>query len=222
MKRFFDFWKNDDAVEKIIGGIFGAIAIVAILIEMKLGNYETEAIVAGIKDISGTLITVVMLVVAINALKPKKAKLKGFTEVFASEMEELIKKYTPMITFFGIESTQKISDAYRYNIANKLDCVATNTPGGNNKLFRIKEGMKTVEFSVSATIFGDKHQEIAAKIAPKIKICHQEMVDDYKLTNEGFALELNAPLSGGEEAVEMAKIIDHILMLYLAEYNSKR
>ena len=72
MKKFFEFLKDEDAIEKIIGGIFGVIAIAAVIVEMSLGGYTSEALTGGIKDIASTLITVVMLIVAVKALKPKK------------------------------------------------------------------------------------------------------------------------------------------------------
>ena len=46
---------RNDFIEKVIGGILGAIAIIAAIVEMIMGNFSAESIVAAIKDISGTL-----------------------------------------------------------------------------------------------------------------------------------------------------------------------
>ena len=213
MKEFF---KKLDK-QTLYAGLFGVIAIVAICFEMSYGNFEASSIAGGIKDIAGTILDVIMLVVAFAAFKPLKKK-KGFTPVFLEEMDLLLKKYNPMISFYGIESTQNIVDAYRYNIANKLDCVATNNPGGNNKLFRIKEGLHELEFSVSETVFGEKRGEVATKIAAKIKDAHGEFINKYVINKTGFVIELCNPLLDENDAKKMVKIIDHILMIYLVEY----
>ena len=218
MKNFFS--KLDK--ETKYAGMFGIVAIVAIVFEMALGNFESASIAGGIKDIAGTIIDVVMLIVAISALRPKKEKNEGFTKTFLKEMDKLLKKYAPMISFYGVESTKNISEAYRYNIANKLDCVATNNPGGNYKLFRIKEGMSEVEFSVSATVFGDRHSEVASTIAAKIKDTHSDFVSNYVINDVGFIIQFESQLLNETDAVNVIGIIDHILMLYLAEYSNTK
>ena len=211
-----EFLKKLDK-QTLYAGLFGLIAIIAICFEMKLGGFEADSVAGGIKDIAGTVLDVIMLIVALTAFKPSK-KGKGFTAVFLEEMEVILKKYNPMITFYGIESTQNISNAYRYNVANKLKCVATNNPGGNNKLFRIKEGLNELEFSVSETVFKEKREEVAVKIAAKIKDTYGEFVDNYVINKTGFVIKLHNPLSNEADAKNIIKIIDHILMIYLAEY----
>lgn len=74
MKKFFQSIKDEDSFEKIIGGAFGVIAIVAIIVEMFLSNFTLDAIAGGTKDIASTLIAVVMLIVAIKALRPNNEK----------------------------------------------------------------------------------------------------------------------------------------------------
>ena len=72
MKKLFASLGDEDSIEKIVGGIFGIIAIIAAVVEMALGGFDAAAVAGGVKDIAGTLVTIVMLVVAINALKPRK------------------------------------------------------------------------------------------------------------------------------------------------------
>lgn len=96
--KFFDFFKDEDSMEKIVGGIFGAVAIGAIVVEMCLGRFETAVIASGVKDIFGTLITVVMLFVAIKALKPKKTEPFSFEKEFKEELELFVARNERMLT----------------------------------------------------------------------------------------------------------------------------
>ncbi|MBR5156376.1 MAG: hypothetical protein IKW59_01250 [Clostridia bacterium] len=84
-----NFFNDDDAIEKIIGGLFGVIAIAAIIVEMCLGDFSCDAVAGGVKDIASTLITVVMLIVAIKALRPKKEE--PFS--FADELKTILSSF---------------------------------------------------------------------------------------------------------------------------------
>ncbi|MBR5316341.1 MAG: hypothetical protein IKU39_00420 [Lachnospiraceae bacterium] len=214
MRKIF---KDDDSIEKVVGGIFGLIAIIAIIYEMYIGGFDKSAITGGIKDIAGTLITIVMLFVAINALKPKKKKQEDFDSVMDEEMKQIINKYNPIISFWGKE-TYKGKEMSRYNIANKLDAISTNDPGGNNKLFRIAKDVNEIEFSVSETVFPTRREAVASRISSKLALAHSEFISDVKTNQTGFVLTFKEPLATGDNAKSVAEIIDHALLLYVAEF----
>ena len=214
MRKIF---KDDDSIEKVVGGIFGLIAIIAIIYEMYIGGFDKSAITGGIKDIAGTLITIVMLFVAINALKPKKKKQEDFDSVMDEEMKQIINKYNPIICFWGKE-TYKGKEMSRYNIANKLDAISTNDPGGNNKIFRIAKDVNEIEFSVSETVFPTRREAVASRISSKLALAHSEFISDVKTNQTGFVLTFKEPLATGDNAKSVAEIIDHALLLYVAEF----
>ncbi len=211
------FFKDDDSLEKVVGGIFGLIAIIAIIYEMYIGGFDKSAITGGIKDIAGTLITIVMLFVAINALKPKKKKQEDFDSVIEEEMEQIISKYNPIISFWGKE-TYKGKEMSRYNIANRLDAISTNDPGGNNKFFRIAKDVSEIEFSVSETVFPTRRETVASRVSSKLALAHSEFISDVKTNQTGFVLIFKEPLTTGDDAKIVAEIIDHTLLLYVAEF----
>ncbi len=62
-------------METLWGGIFGVIAVAAALIEAGLNGFEASAVAGMVKDVSGTLVTVMVLVFAIKNLLPRKEKL---------------------------------------------------------------------------------------------------------------------------------------------------
>ena len=76
---------RNDFIEKVIGGILGAVAIIAAIVEMILGGFSAESIVAAIKEIAGTLIVVVLLVAFVKSL-PKKPK--NLSEILEKSVED--------------------------------------------------------------------------------------------------------------------------------------
>lgn len=59
-------------IETLWGGIFGVVAVVAAILELVLGGVNGAAVAGAVKDISGTLVTVMILVVAIRGLQPHR------------------------------------------------------------------------------------------------------------------------------------------------------
>jgi len=82
--------------ETKIGAIFGVIALVAILIEVSLQNFNASAIVGGIKDAASVLVSVIVLIVAIRAIKPLLSP-KSFEDMFNEELDGWAEKNYPLI-----------------------------------------------------------------------------------------------------------------------------
>ena len=72
-----EFLKRLDK-EVLWGGIFGLIAIVAILAEMFLNGISAESIVAAVKDIAGTIIAVMVFMVAARHILQQMRERKSF------------------------------------------------------------------------------------------------------------------------------------------------
>ena len=87
MKKLF---KKIDK-EKMFTGLFGLVAIVAIIFEMAFANFDQGSIAGAIKDIAGTLLDAAMLFVALNVFLPKKKTNEGFEENFEEEMKKLFR-----------------------------------------------------------------------------------------------------------------------------------
>ena len=103
-----------DSFEKIGGGILGAIAIISAILEMFFNGVSATTIMAAIKDVSGTLIVVMVLIVALKKLFPKKQV--GFSAIFREEMNAIIEKYNPIIK-------QIDSEKIEFHIADSLACL---------------------------------------------------------------------------------------------------
>lgn len=83
-------------LETFWGGIFALITAAAIITEVAMANFEPAAIAGGVKDLFGTLITIVMLLVAVRALKPKK-QATSFEERMNNALNGWLEKHSNMI-----------------------------------------------------------------------------------------------------------------------------
>ena len=85
--------ERNEFIEKIIGGVFAVISIVAALVEMALDSFSVAAIVGGVKDIFGTLVVVVLFFAVARDIIPKikfKDRLTNAIEAWQKENENMI------------------------------------------------------------------------------------------------------------------------------------
>ncbi len=219
MKKLFASLGDEDSIEKIVGGIFGIIAIIAAVVEMALGGFDAAAVAGGVKDIAGTLVTIVMLVVAINALKPRKKPAEDFEGRFGEEMERVIAKYDPLIRK---DETVK----GRYNIADDMAVLYENKKCGYDRLFDFDYEKGELTFFVHKKLFmgrskddfSDMQVSIIKDIAPKAASTYDILDKTYKQNRDGFTLTFSRELCTGEDASKVVDVIDKIILLYIAEY----
>lgn len=212
MKKI-DFSEYDN-FEKIGGGILGAVAIISAILEMIFNGISASSVVAAIKDVSGTLIVVMVLLVALKKLFPKKQQ--GFSNVFKQEMESIIEKYNPIIK-------EVESDKIEYHIADNLSCLYGEKEGVYHRLFAFSEGDNSITFKTSKTVFfgrtSDDHEndlkEIALDIAKSVAYTY-ECIEKFTGNKDSFTLVFKEPLSTDEAARALSEVIDKILLLYVA------
>ena len=201
--------------EILFGGIFGILAVVATVAEMIANGISASTIWGAVKDIAGTIVAIMVFIVAVKHLFVKKAK--DFNAAFASEMEKVIRKYSPII-----EADQKVVG--RYNIASNLDSIVGKESGSYHTMFELV-GRNDISFNVSKTVFkgrsSDSFEEmqrsISLGIGSKIKDSF-DLVDRFELTSKGVKIIFTHELQTNQEAVLLAEIVDYALLLYFVEY----
>lgn len=202
-----------DSFEKIGGGILGAIAIVSAILEMVFNGISVATVMAAIKDVSGTLIVVMVLLVALKKLFPKKQS--GFTNVFREEMKAIVDKYSPIIKDVS-------SDKIEYHIADNLSCLYGKKEGNYHRWFMFAENEKSIVFKTSKTVFfgrtSDAHEKELEDIALDIakSVADFDCVESFAGDKDTFTLFFKEPLNSDESARSLVKVIDKVLLLYVA------
>lgn len=201
--------------ETLWGGIFGAVAVIATIVEMALNGFSGADIAGAVKDISGTIIVIILLFVAIRQLLPKKAK--NFNEAFRLEMQKVEDKYSPLIV--KNENKENVWD-----IASKLSAIYDNDTGAYHTFFEF-DGKSSLSVSVSKTVFMGRTKDSFDTLQGKIvsDICRKIQENNTEIkkclnTKEGFQVVFNKKLETIEDAKLIAQIIDTILLLFIVEY----
>ena len=215
---------RNDFIEKVIGGILGAVAIIGAIVEMILGGFSAESIVAAIKDISGTLIVVVLLVAFVKSL-PKKPK--NFREQFEADMSEIEQAYAPLIVKYVPKDTAKESakakneKTIRYDILSSVDALFGKEQADHLRLFELNaEKPEKMCFYVREKFFGKPFdaKEIAENLSGRL----QAKFPDYSVTHsadssgETITVNFNKAMETEQDAAALVNLINAAILLFVA------
>ena len=132
MKEFF---KRLDR-ETLFGGIFGVIAIVAIIVEMVLAGISAESVTAAIKDIAGTVVSVMVFIIAIKHILKQFKESKSFEDNLKNALDSWRDDHSNMIVVndkYGIEHKGEAVVFHSYglktNISDFYENKETNSSG---------------------------------------------------------------------------------------------
>lgn len=132
-----------DIQEKIWGGIFGVIAIIAAIVEMFANGADFASICGMIKDVFGTLVVVIVMVAVAKLISPKK-QLVTFEDKLTDALNQWIDDHSNMIVKtakmpqghendFGMSMT---TDINRFYNTEKLK---SSSGSGVGRFFRITQ-----------------------------------------------------------------------------------
>ncbi len=221
--------------EKVLGGIFGIIAIVAAIAEAIANGISAATVFAAIKDVSGTLIVAVLLITFIKQL-PRRPK--NLLERLENEVEEWGKKNSPLIfkaeeyvaeqsgeyaqgfvllqnpeEYMGLSNltpeSPVWSDYARYDSRKTgkfIDMPSYETMTRSN--FKIKVVMKQSHFSKK-----DRIEEIIDKIISSI---NSRYVNEFKAIQIGKSLSFTVSIKSittDKEMQRFIELIDYIVSL---------
>ena len=212
MKRFLEE-KHD-----LLAGVFAVLAFVAIVCEMVLGGFTKESFVGGIKDISGILIDVLVLLVAASVLIRRSV---NFKERFNESIVALKEKYEPLF----VEDRKE--GVIRYNIASNPDALFSGIAKSPERIFELSETKPSkICFYINKSFFGcpgstDYDPE---KIALQIKSRLMAVPDykDYKFstfpvgTNYAIEVDFERELQCNEDIDALMSLIDYAMFVFIA------
>ena len=227
-------------LETKLGGIFGMVALIAIIYEASLGGFSPEATAGAVKDIAGTLVAILVLVVAVRKIRPRKSK-ETFHSVLHEELEDLERRAQPLI-----HRAKDYSDGIRYYLITRLERVlyataddlkeikekgSVNSGVFNGKFFDVfTEGELKVHFYLNASTFKDRaklegksNEAVLTELGPVIANCiNKQSHDKYQATPTKDGKTITVIFDTGkeqqdktpEDAREVAKLINYVLTLY--------
>lgn len=160
-----------DIQEKLWGGVFGVIAIVAAIGEMFVNGVNTASILGMVKDVSGTLVVVIVMVAVARLIVPTKRTL-SFEEKMVQSLNKWIDDHSNMIVRtsklpkghendFGMSMTTDITRFYNTEV------LKSDTGSGVGRFLRITEIDKStyaknaahIDFFINAQTYCDPTAE---------------------------------------------------------------
>lgn len=214
MKKFLEE-KHD-----LLAGIFAVLAFVSIICEVAFGGFTKEGLVGGLKDISGVLIDVLVLLVAASVLIRKPV---NFREKFNEAMERIKTKYDPLLV------EDKVDKVIRYNIASNPDALFAGKAKALERIFELsKDNPTDIRFYINKSFFdrvGGTDYD-AEKIASQIALRMQSVYKDYDVktfpngNNYGIQVDFKRTLSTIEDIDELISLVDYTLLLFIARNKS--
>lgn len=215
-----------DLQEKIWGGIFGIVAIVAAVVEMFVNGISAATVVGAVKDIFGTLIVIVLFVAVIKLLSVKKPK--NFREALEAAMEKVKVNYQPFIRKAvkkenaSEAKSKKLDEVIRYEIAAKIDVLLGKSCNDYLRFFDINAAQpSSITFFVREKFFGNSAENPydAERISTEISASLAGRFPEYKVTAsaDGITVDFGAVLSTYADAERLAALIDTTILLFIAE-----
>lgn len=224
-------------METLWGGIFGIVAIAAAIVEMVLNGFETIAIAGAIKDISGTLVTVMVLLFAIKSLLPHKEKLSieekiilaldawqqaNSTMIIKSADDEKTGKY-------GFHMRTDIRDFYRAAPLTKNSgwFVRLPLPQGNNYAnenirieFHLNKGTFFEGIELSTDELKHRFDQLNKLFCDFINAKYHDFLRASG-QNDIIILTLLRPIENDGDIQKMTEVLNSMFQAYLASANVK-
>lgn len=226
--------RRTDFIENILGGVFAVIAVCAAVLEMVVNGVSTETVIACIKDVFGTLVVVVLFLAIIKDKIPSR----DFKKAFDRAMEDVCEKYSPLVRkevftlpSDGVETKQQLAKAAKlnsvlcYEMADNIN-VLFKEPCNNYKRFleiSTKNNETIVTLLIRKTFFNHANfsENTLLTVENKIHTNLSARYGSYKCQNNPSAstvtINFGRQLINKHDAAELAELVDHAIMLYIAE-----
>lgn len=219
--------KNDKR-EMFFWVVFGALVVIAAILEMVFNGVSLAGVFGAIKDIAGTLVVFVVLFAYMSEHK----KLKGVRGSIESRMKEIEEKYNPLIREEMITETSsdakklKLQKVIRYEIATKADAIYENQSKSYAPFFEVNlDNPDKVEFYIRKKFFSESDNNLfdANKIANKLKSYISKRYECYGMefirdkSGGKSVIHFNEMLVDKAQIEQLISIIDDMIFIYVLE-----
>lgn len=228
-------------IETWIGGIAGLVAVIAIIFEIGFNGFTSAAISAGVKDFSTTFVAVIVLIVAVRKLKPKKMA-ETYEQVLEEELDRWVKHFDPLI--------QKIKnlnpgDPVQYNMITNHDYLfslpkgktiddmreeaSCKGPGKAAGLFLDlpdEKHSRRLFFHLNDSTFKKRRnaeinsESIKRELSQAFSKCIDDNFGDFCKAmatdgGRGITVSIHKDLSTSDQARELVRLIEFVMYLYI-------
>lgn len=222
-------------LETLWGGIFGIISILAAIAEAVFNGLSPAAVAGSVKDMAAMLVTVMIFMLAIRSLIPKKVDM-GITEKIIQALDSWQKSNSTMI--LKSDDDDK-TGKYGFNMRTDVRNFYHTTPQSKNAGWFVrlplpaednytKEGIK-LEFHLNKGTFFDglkaKEDVIGAKFIELNDLICRFINAKYDKTlaavgrNDLITIKFNEPIQTEEDIAHLTDVLNSMFQAYLVSAN---
>ena len=185
-----------DLKEKILGGIFGVIAIISAIVEMFANGISISTVAGMMKDVFGTLIVVVLFVMVVKSLIPRKYK-QSFEERLKSALDKWQQENKNMILegyhietdskkYYNFDLRTNVKNFYQF-VYEKADEL-TPDEQTDNKVKSGKKGWFVRLPAIEEQNYNKQNIEILFKLNRSTFFISKSWRSNDKVVYDGFAV----------------------------------
>lgn len=239
MKEFF---KRLDS-ETLLGGLFGVIAIIAIIIEFCLSDFSTEAFISAIKDIAGTIVAVMVFLLAAKHFFKQVQEAKTFEDRLQKSLADWQDDHSNMVVRkeqYDFETTAGAATCYSLGLkTNVFDFYNTSNTINTGWFLRMpllkkenyQSGNVVLKFHLNKGTFFEGVQlpkeELAVRYQRLNDLFTGFIADKYKETvstkgkGQDISITIKKPVESVEDIELLISIIDSMYNAFLVAANLK-
>lgn len=220
----------------VIGGLFAVITILAVIIEMALNGFELSAIAGGIKDIAGTMVTVLLMLAAIFAIMPEKLT---FEQRLNNALNEWLNNNRNMLVnnddmdkkktsedkeaeYFGIGMRTDTNNFFSALPKTKKTGLFVRIPSIKSKNY--KSGNIVLEFSLNISTFFGSYENVPENGFTIVKSVLEQYIDK---SQKGFAevsklkdptkikVVIKEPIKSDKDIKKLINLLNEMYSAYL-------
>ena len=222
---------RNDFIEKIIGGAFAVIAVIAAVAEVFINGVSTATVIAGIKDVFGTLSVVILFFAVVKDRIPSR----NFRKAFDNAMISVCEKYKPLIRKEELKSNVLDTDSKKnkaakleknicYTMADNINVIFGINCNNYQRFMEIENKETTViKLLVRKTFFNYEGytEETLKTVSTNIRDNLEVKFRDYSFAidekKNDIYINTNRLMTSNSDACSLADFIDNVVMLYIAE-----
>ena len=228
---------KDDFIEKILGGVFALISIIAAIVEMILGNFSIASIAGGVKDIFATLVVVILFFAVARDIIPKvrfEDKLKAALDNWQNENGNMIirdpstdiehKNSEP--SCYSLNLKTDVKDFYQESSTTKNKGLFLRMPLLNKENFS-QEGVEIKFYLNKSTFFSnlskgedtpEKYEELIHLFKGLVNTKHYDFVEANGKERE-ITIKLKRAVKTNADINELVAVINTMYTAYLVSAN---
>ena len=229
--------------ETLWGGIFGVIAIVAILMELFLNGFSVATITSAIKDVAGTVVSVMVFAIAIKQIIKQVQEGKTFEECLEKALITWQKDHAAMIvrkekydyehenapaTCFSFGLKTNLKDFYENKETQKTGwfvrlplLTKENYNKGNVVLkFRLNKGTFFEGMNMTEKELSNGFRELNNLFTKFIKACFGDFLEARNGDSvQDIVVVIKKPIETTDDINDLISIIDSMYNAYLVAAN---